>query len=294
MTDAASHAGPIAPYGGTLVNLLAGEGAQDLRARAAALPRVQLTPRGVCDLELLATGGFSPLARFMGEADYRGVLGRMRLADGTLYPIPVTLPLPRDAEVRLDGEVALADQHNNVLALMRVEEVFRRDGAAEARALCGAEDPRHPLVAEMNSWGDFYASGSLQVLAPPRHYDFRDLRLTPAGVRERLSALGRANVVAFQTRNPLHRAHEELTRRAAERVGGTLLLHPVVGLTKPGDVDYYTRVRTYKILAARYYDPRRTLLALLPLAMRMCGPREAVWHALIRRNYGANHFIVGR
>ena len=294
MSDLASDAGLVEPYGGALVNLLVGEGAEELRARAAALPRLGLTPRGVCDLELLASGGLSPLARFMCEADYRSVLERMRLANGVLYPIPVTLPLPHDARVRLDEEVALSDQYNNVLAVMRMEEIYRRDATAEARALCGAEDPRHPLVAEMNSWGDFYASGRLRALALPRHYDFKELRLTPAEVRERLAALGRANVVAFQTRNPLHRAHEELTRRAAERIEGTLLLHPVVGMTKPGDVDYYTRVRTYRILAAKYYDPRRTLLALLPLAMRMCGPREAVWHAVIRRNFGASHFIVGR
>jgi sulfate adenylyltransferase len=286
--------GLIEPYGGALVNLLASEDGGELLSRAAALPRVQLTARGVCDLELLACGGFSPLTRFMGQADYAGVLERMRLADGTLYPIPVTLPLPPDAGVRLDSEVALSDQHNNLLAVMRVEEIYERDREREARAVCGTVDARHPLVAEMNSWGDLYASGELRVLSPPRHYDFKSLRLTPARVRERLSALGRPNVVAFQTRNPLHRAHEELTARAARRIDGTLLLHPTVGLTKPGDVDYYTRVRTYKILAADYYDPRATVLALLPLAMRMCGPREALWHALIRRNFGANHFIVGR
>jgi sulfate adenylyltransferase len=284
----------IEPYGGTLVNLLAPEDGGELLAHAAGLPRVQLTARGVCDLELLATGGFSPLTRFMSRADYANVLDGMRLADGTLYPIPVTLPVPKEAGVRLDGEVALSDQYNNPLAVMRVEEIYERDRERESLAVCGTADPRHPLVAEMNSWPDSYASGELRVLAPPRHYDFKDIRLTPARVRERLSALGRRNVVAFQTRNPLHRAHEELTARAARRIGGALLLHPVVGLTKPGDVDYYTRVRTYKILAADYYDPRTTLLALLPLAMRMCGPREALWHALIRRNFGANHFIVGR
>jgi sulfate adenylyltransferase len=146
----------------------------------------------------------------------------------------------------------------------------------------------------MHSWGPLCISGALRVIAVPRHHDFRDLRLTPAQVRDRLAALGHRNVVAFQTRNPLHRAHEELTRRAAEQIGGSLLLHPVVGMTKPGDIDHYTRVRSYKVLADRYYDRGRTVLALLPLAMRMAGPREAVWHAIIRRNFGANHFIVGR
>ena len=149
-------------------------------------------------------------------------------------------------------------------------------------------------VAEMQRWGQFNVSGSLRVLSLPRYYDFEDLRLTPAEVRSRLESFGRPNVVAFQTRNPLHRAHEEMTKRAIAEVDGILLLHPVVGMTKPGDIDHYTRVRTYKILAERYYDSERILLALLPLAMRLAGPREALWHALIRRNYGANHLIVGR
>ncbi|HEY0077784.1 MAG TPA: bifunctional sulfate adenylyltransferase/adenylylsulfate kinase, partial [Pyrinomonadaceae bacterium] len=164
----------------------------------------------------------------------------------------------------------------------------------EARHAYGSTDLRHPLVAETNSWGELYISGELKVLALPRHYDFRSLRLTPAEVRERLAALGHQNVVAFQTRNPLHRAHEELTARAAKEIDGALLLHPVVGMTKPGDIDHYTRVRSYRVLAERYYDPNRMLLALLPLAMRMAGPREALWHAIIRRNFGANHLIVGR
>jgi sulfate adenylyltransferase len=283
----------IEPYGGRLIDLMDPE-PEALLQRAARLPRLQLTPRNLCDLELLATGGFSPLDRFMGEADYGRVLGEMRLANGTLFPIPVTLPVSRDAGVKLGAEIALADQQNHLLATMRVEEMFEWDPAEEARAVYGTTDLRHPLVAEMHSWGAVCISGELRVIAAPRHHDFRDLRLTPAQVRERLAALGHRNVVAFQTRNPLHRAHEELTVRAAERIGGTLLLHPVVGMTKPGDIDHYTRVRSYKVLADRYYDARRTVLALLPLAMRMAGPREAVWHAIVRRNFGANHFIVGR
>jgi sulfate adenylyltransferase len=156
------------------------------------------------------------------------------------------------------------------------------------------EDLRHPLVAEMYRWGRLNVSGPLKVLSLPDHYDFQDLRLTPAQTRHKLAAYGRSNVVAFQTRNPLHRVHEEITKRAIEEVDGALLLHPVVGMTRPGDVDHFTRVRTYRALAARYYDPSRILLSLLPLAMRLAGPREAVWHAIIRRNYGANHLIVGR
>lgn len=285
----------IEPYGGRLVSLLADEEErEELRARAALLPRLQLTPRSLCDLELIATGGFSPLSRFMSEADYTRVVEEMRLADGTLFPMPVTLTFKKGEPLKLGEEVALVDQFNNPLAVMRAEEVFEWDRAREARLAYGTEDLRHPTVAEMNSWGDLCVSGEMRVLQLPRYYDFKSLRLTPAQVRERLSALGHSNVVAFQTRNPLHRAHEELTARAAHEVNGTLLLHPVVGLTKPGDIDHFTRVRSYRVLAERYYDPARMMLALLPLAMRMAGPREALWHAIIRRNFGANHIIVGR
>jgi sulfate adenylyltransferase len=285
----------IEPYGGRLVSLLSDEEErEELRVRAASLPRLQLTPRNLCDLELIATGGFSPLARFMGEADYTRVLEEMRLADGTLFPMPITLTFKSGEAVRQGEEVALVDQFNNPLAIMRVEEVFGWDRTREARLAYGTEDLRHPLVAEMNSWGEMCVSGALRVIQLPRYYDFKPLRLTPAQVRERLNALGHANVVAFQTRNPLHRAHEELTARAAREVNGALLLHPVVGLTKPGDIDHFTRVRSYRVLAERYYDPERMMLALLPLAMRMAGPREALWHAIIRRNFGANHLIVGR
>src|SRR6185503_18098635 len=242
----------------------------------------------------LATGGLTPLDRFMNKADYERVVEEMRLANGILYPIPVTLPVSSDAGVKLDSEIALTDQSNNLLAVMRVEEIYEVDREDEARMVYGGNDSRHPLVAEMQSWGNLNISGPLSVLALPQHHDFKALRFTPIQVRNKLAALARENVVAFQTRNPLHRVHEELTMRAARQIDGTLLLHPVVGMTKLGDIDYYTRVRTYKLLADRYYDHERTLLALLPLAMRMAGPREAVWHAIIRRNFGANYFIVGR
>ena len=285
----------ITPWGGRLVNLLAEEsGREALHARAASLPRFQLTPRNLCDLELIATGGFSPLDRFMARADYERVLEEMRLAHGTLFPLPVTLTCKPDQPLKLDKEVALVDQFNNLLAVMRVEEIYSCDKEREAHAAYGTNDLRHPLVAEMNSWGELCVSGPMRVLQLPPHYDFKALRLTPSEVRERLAAKDRPNVVAFQTRNPLHRAHEELTARAAAAIDGTLLLHPVVGMTRPGDIDHYTRVRSYKILADRYYDADRMMLALLPLAMRMAGPREALWHALIRRNFGANHLIVGR
>lgn len=285
----------IAPFGGHLIDLcVAPEEREALSAHAAKLPRIQLTERNLCDLELLATGGFSPLNTFMRESDYSRVLEDMRLADGQLFPIPITLSVNKETPLKLDLEVALADQRNNLLAVMRVEEIYEWDPLFEAKSVYGTTDVRHPLVAEMHSWGTLNISGKLDVFALPSHYDFQSLRLTPAQVRERLLALGNHNVVAFQTRNPLHRVHEEITVRAAQQIQGTLLLHPVVGMTKPGDVDHYTRVRSYKVLADRYYDRQRTVLALLPLAMRMAGPREAAWHGIIRRNFGANHFIVGR
>jgi sulfate adenylyltransferase len=285
----------ITPWGGQLVNLVADEAQrEELHARAASLPRFQLTPRNLCDLEMIGTGAFSPLDRFMTRADYERVLSEMRLVGGTLFPMPVTLTGKSGDDLKLDQEVALVDQFNNLLAIMRVEEIYSWDKEREARQAYGTDDLRHPLVAEMNSWGDVCISGPLTVLQLPPHYDFKSLRLTPSEVRELLTAKGRGNVVAFQTRNPLHRAHEELTARAAAAVDGTLLLHPVVGMTRPGDIDHFTRVRSYKVLADRYYDPDRMMLSLLPLAMRMAGPREALWHALIRRNFGANHLIVGR
>jgi sulfate adenylyltransferase len=285
----------ISPYGAKLVNLLAPVPEQEEeRARAANLPRVQLSLRNVCDLEMLATGAFSPLDRFMGRADYERVLAEMKLAAGILFPLPITLTIKREAGISLDTVIALADPQNNLLGTMRVEEMYEWDQKSEAQLAYGTTDARHPTVAEMNSWGELCISGSLRVLALPKYYDFESLRLTPAQVRRRLTVLGCPNVVAFQTRNPLHRAHEELTLRAAREVEGVLLLHPVVGMTKPGDIDHFTRVRSYKILAEHYYDPARMLLALLPLAMRMAGPREALWHAIIRRNFGANYLIVGR
>jgi sulfate adenylyltransferase len=285
----------ITPYGGALVNLLAAPDAHDdLKAYATTLPSLQISNRAVCDLELLATGGFSPLTRFMGRADYERVVHDMRLADGTLFPMPITLPVSRDALPATQGDIALRDSRNNLLAVMTVEEVYTPDRQAEAQHAYGTLDTKHPIVAEMARWGELNISGAIRMLNLPVYYDFRELRQTPAQVRDCLEQFDRANVVAFQTRNPLHRVHEELTKRAAASVDGVLLLHPVVGMTKPGDVDHYTRVRTYKALVNHHYEPGRVLLSLLPLAMRMAGPREAVWHAIIRRNHGANHFIVGR
>lgn len=283
----------ITPYGGKLIDLTAAaDEVAELRERAGRLPAMQLSERSVCDLELLATGGFSPLDRFMGQEDHRRVLEEMRLAGGHLFPIPVTLPV--EASPDLDREIALRDSKNELLAIMTIEEIYEWDRKEVATKVFRTEDVRHPLVAEMHRWGKLNVSGRLKVVQLPRHYDFQELRLTPAQTRARLERLGHSKVVAFQTRNPLHRAHEELTKRAVQERSAALLLHPVVGMTKAGDVDHYTRVRTYKALASSYYDPGRILLALLPLAMRLAGPREALWHAVIRRNYGANYLIVGR
>ncbi|GAB4269250.1 MAG: bifunctional sulfate adenylyltransferase/adenylylsulfate kinase [Candidatus Promineifilaceae bacterium] len=285
----------IEPYGGKLVNLLVSRSALvELTTYANRLPSIRLTDRQVCDLELLAVGAFSPLDRFMGQRDFQHVLDEMRLENGCLFPIPVTLSVHDTTGIKLGQEVALRDPQNELLAVMTVEEMYEWNLAETAVKVYGSEDVRHPLVAEIHRWGNVNLSGRLRVLQLPRHYDFKDLRLTPAETRARLAHFGHQNVVAFQTRNPMHRVHEELTKRAIAETDGVLLLHPVVGMTKPGDVDYFTRVRTYKALAKNHYDPDRILLSLLPLAMHMAGPREALWHAIIRRNYGANHLIVGR
>lgn len=285
----------IPPYGGKLVNLVASDGEREaLMAEANQHPTFQISDRNLCDLELLATGGFSPLDRFMGQADYQRVLTEMRLADGTLFPIPVTLTINKE-DLPTRGEwITLRDSRNYIIAMMRLEEVFRWDPTREARLVLGSTDHRHPLMSEMARWGDLCISGELRVINIPKYYDFIDLRRTPVQVRDLLARMGNHKVVAFQTRNPMHRVHEALTKRATERVGGSLLIHPVVGLTKPGDVDHYTRVRVYRTLVEHYYEGYPTVLSLLPLAMRMAGPREALWHAIIRRNYGATHFIVGR
>jgi len=284
-------------HGNKPVNLLVqGEEREELLRRAGNLKSLQISLRSVCDLEIMAVGGFSPLDRFMGEEDYRSVVEEMRLRDGTLFPIPVTLPADRDfvRSLREGEEIVLRDPRNIPLAVMRVEEVYRWDLEHEARHVLKTTDPRHPLVAEMHSWGEYYLSGELKVLQLPRYYDFPEYRKTPVQVREELSELGYRNVVAFQTRNPMHRIHEELTKRARQKIEGALLIHPAVGITKPGDVDTFTRMRIYKTLYEKYYDRNSTVLAFLPLAMRMAGPREALWHGIIRKNYGATHFIVGR
>ncbi|MFL7813713.1 MAG: bifunctional sulfate adenylyltransferase/adenylylsulfate kinase [Anaerolineales bacterium] len=284
----------IEPYGGKLVNLVVPEAErEEWVEKANTYPSHQMSDRSLHDLELLATGGFSPLTTFMGEEDYNRVLTEMRLANGVLFPIPITLTIEKEILPTRGEWITLRDSRNYIIGVMRIEEVYRWDPTREARLVLGSTDHRHPLVSEMELWGDLCISGELKVINLPVYYDFMDIRKTPLQVRQMLEKIGNEDVTAFQTRNPMHRVHEDLTKRALERVGGSLLIHPVVGMTKPGDVDHFTRVRVYKALVEKYYD-KNTILSLLPLAMRMAGPREGLWHAIIRRNYGANHFIVGR
>ena len=287
----------IEPHGGELCDLIVPEDRKkELWNAARDYPSITLTPRQICDLELLLNGGFSPLRGFLNRADYDRVVEEMRLADGTLWPMPITLDISEAVASTLDGheKVALRDQTGLLLAILTVGDLWQPDKAREAEGVFGTTNTEHPAVGYlMNEAGAFYLGGTLEGIQLPQHYDFEDLRKTPKELRAYFEAHGWERIVAFQTRNPMHRAHKELTDRAAQGIGGHLLIHPVVGMTKPGDIDYYTRVRCYKKLL-KYYPEDETTISLLPLAMRMGGPREAVWHAIIRKNYGCTHLIVGR
>ena len=287
----------IAPHGGTLVDLIAGSArAEEIRAESRDWVSHDVTPRQLCDLELLLNGGFSPLRGFMTSSDHDAVCADTRLADGTLWPMPITLDVPEATADKLStgSSLALRDAEGVMLAVLHVEEVWRPDREAEAQAVFGTTNNGHPGVAHLlDRTESVYVGGRLEGLQPVSHYDYKELRHTPAELRAAFAKLGWTKVVAFQTRNPMHRAHQELTLRASKEVEANLLIHPVVGMTKPGDVDHYTRVRCYQALLPRY--PQKTaMLSLLPLAMRMGGPREAVWHAIIRKNHGCTHLIVGR
>jgi sulfate adenylyltransferase len=283
------------PYGGALVDLIAGgDRAAEMKATAKDFASLTLDERGLCDLELLAVGGFSPLKTFLGRADYKRVVAEMRLADGTLWPLPVTLPVTPGDGVAEGKPLALRDVYGNLLAFLHVEEIYAYDKDDEARGAYGSANAKHPSVAALRRQAGHYASGRLEVIRVPPHFDFVELRRTPAELREHFNKLGWTRIVAFQTCNPIHRAHEELTKRAARQIGGGLLIHPAVGVTRPGDVDHYTRIRCYRALIDNYYEPGSVVLSLLPMAMRMAGPREVLLHAIIRRNYGCTHFIVGR
>ncbi|KAI0785666.1 ATP-sulfurylase [Abortiporus biennis] len=289
------------PHGGILKDLVARDEPlrSVLKEEARTLPDIILTERQLCDLELIISGGFSPLESFMNEADYKNVVENLRLADGSLFPIPITLDVSREDIDRLNikpsARIALRDPRDDEpLAIITVEDVYQPDRVKEAIEVFGADDPAHPSVAYLrNKVKDYYVGGKIQAIQPPTHFDYVSLRYTPAELRAHFKKVAWRKVVGFQTRNPMHRAHRELTVRAARLRQANVLIHPVVGLTKPGDVDHYTRVRVYEAIMAKYPNGMGHL-ALLPLAMRMAGPREAVWHAIIRKNFGVTHFIVGR
>ena len=285
------------PHGGELKNLyLPAEEADAEKQAAREYASWDLTERQLCDIELLLNGAFSPLEGFLGKDDYESVVETMRLASGVLWPIPITLDVSEEfAESIQPGErIALRDLEGVIIATLEVGDIWSPDKQAEAQGVYGTTDETHPAVHYLNNIANpVYVGGKLRGVEAPIHYDFKHLRNSPAELRERFRKLGWRKVVAFQTRNPMHRAHQELTLRAAFDVEANLLIHPVVGITKPGDVDHFTRVRCYENLLGRYPE-QTTMLSLLPLAMRMGGPRETLWHAIIRKNFGCTHLIVGR
>lgn len=287
----------IEPHGGELKErLLPAEEAEALKARAVDLVSWDLTERQIWDLEMILNGGFSPLEGFMGKADYESVLKDMRLSDKTIWSMPITLDVTEEfaGKVKEGDEVALRDPEGVLLAVLKVSDKWTPDKQKEAKSVFNSTDEIHPGVNYLlNIAHPVYIGGVLSGVELPRHYDFKELRYTPRAMREKFTRLGWRRIVAFQTRNPMHRAHQEITFRAAQQTEANLLIHPVVGMTKPGDIDHYSRIRCYEHLV-KHYPEHSTDLSLLPLAMRMGGPREAVWHAIIRKNYGCTHFIVGR
>ncbi|KAF2440260.1 ATP-sulfurylase [Karstenula rhodostoma CBS 690.94] len=288
------------PHGGVLKDLIARDAPRrkELSAEAEKLQAIVLTERQLCDLELILNGGFSPLEGFLSEKDYNGVVSDNRLADGALFSMPITLDVSQQEidtiGIKAGARIALRDfRDDRNLAIITVEDVYKPDKQKEAKEVFGG-DPEHPAVKYLyETVQEFYVGGKVDAIDRLEHYDYVGLRYTPAELRLHFDKLGWSKVVAFQTRNPMHRAHRELTVRAARARQANVLIHPVVGLTKPGDIDHFTRVRVYQALLPRYPNGM-AVLGLLPLAMRMGGPREAIWHAIIRKNHGATHFIVGR
>ena len=301
-SSSASHSNLIRAHGptGELTSLLLTPHSpewQSLKSHALSLPSLVLTRRQQCDIEMLLNGGFTPLTGFMGRADYDSVVEKGRLADGTLWPMPVTLDVDEEKVKMLEAsggsDVALKDEEGNIIAVMKVTDVWQPDKEREAQQVFGG-DPEHPAIVYLHrTAGTHCLGGSVTGLQLPPHYDHTDLRLSPQQTRDYIAQNGWTEVTVFQTRNPLHRAHFELTLRALQTPNSHLLLHPVVGLTKPGDIAHHTRVKCYRAIMSSY-PPGKALLSVLPLAMRMAGPREAIWHAIIRQNYGATSFIIGR
>ncbi|HIE12804.1 MAG TPA: adenylyl-sulfate kinase [Desulfotomaculum sp.] len=282
----------IPPYGGSLVNLLVSEEEHaELLERAKNLPSLRLASCSLCDLELLAVGAFSPLDRFMGEKDYTRVLQEMRLTNGLLFPLPVALSV-KENDISPGDEVALRTPKNEIVAIMQVEEKFERDLLREAALIYGTTDPRHPAVAEMLTWGRFCLSGPLRVLNTPRHYNFTEFYRSPAEVRDWLKSRGYSRAVAFQTRSLIYQTEEEILMKKTNEIGGALVLQGVADPTRPGEIDIFTRLRTYRLLAEKYCDRKRTILNFLPLATRLAGLREILWSAIIQRNYGCDHLFL--
>ena len=287
----------IAPHGGTLMDLLVPpEGREAARTEAEHLPKLVVNDRELSDLELLTVGALSPLIGFVGEDDYRSILETMHLSSGLAWSIPVTLSLT-DGDVKRIGagtSVALLPSEGaQPLAIVDVTEVFKRDREREALGVFGTEDLEHPGVRALHEAGDFCLAGSVRALALPEHDDFEPYRLTPAQTRAAFAERGWRTVVGFQTRNPIHRAHEYIQKCALEIVDG-LLVHPLVGATKGDDVPADVRMRCYEALFDGYYPKDRAMVSVFPAAMRYAGPKEAIWHAICRKNYGCTHFIVGR
>jgi len=285
----------IKPHGGILINReIQGSKREDLVRKATTLPKVQLSSRQVSDLLMLAIGGYSPLDGFLNEADYTSVRDRMKLVNGVVWPIPITLAVSTDEAggLRVPSEISLYDD-DHLLGILHVTEKFTYDKEREAQAVYGTKDRAHPGVASLLAQGDWLLAGPISLLNRPRNPSFQQYRLDPSETRLVFSERGWRRVVAFQTRNPVHRAHEYIQKCALEIADG-LLLHPLVGDTKADDVPADVRMRSYEEILARYYPASRTVLSVMPAAMRYAGPREAVFHALIRKNYGCSHFIVGR
>ena len=261
-----------------------------------ALPLITLNKRQICDLELLLNGAFSPLEGFMDQQTYEDVVHKMRLPDGTLWPIPITLDIQEKNLKDIEGmsTVALKDEEGFTLAILTVSEIWKPNKKIEAEKIYQTTSLEHPGVDYLfHQTGDYYIGGKIEKIEMPKHYDFIPLRLAPQDLKNTFKEKGINKVVAFQTRNPMHRAHYELTLRAAQKIEGHLLIQPAIGMTKPGDVDYFTRIKCYQKLL-NYYPKGTATLSLLPIAMRMAGPKEALWHAIIRKNYGCTHFIIGR
>ena len=286
----------IAPHGGVLVDREATEAERARWEREAArLPAIRLDRRTLSDLEMIVIGGFSPLDGFMGEADHASVVDRMRLASGVVWTIPVTLGVGADQARRLavGADVALQDEAGTTLAILHLRETYRPDKRREVTSVYGTDDPKHPGVAAVLAQGEVYLGGRVTLLRHPADLPFPEHRLTPRQTRAAFRARGWKRIVAFQTRNPVHRAHEYIQKCALEMVDG-LLLHPLVGETKGDDIPAEVRMECYRVLLDRYYPSDRTLLSVLPANMRYAGPKEAIFHAIMRKNYGCTHFIVGR